>query len=195
MYGITADDKFDGNALPILPPGIYDNATFLGVKNETGLKKDDGTALTDRVTFNFKTEDGQPFSHSELDQGTDEKKGKNLATRVAHILTKLGYTKEQMVQSNTSWASYAAWVTQMGNAVVPNKPKVKLKISGSVYEGKAKSRFNGYPPFIAKAGEDLGFDANDLKGNAEYAQHQSPKPDAPQGSNASKPSEETVGKF
>lgn len=190
MYATTNDDNFDGNALPILPPGIYDNAKFLGVKNEVGLKKDDGTPLEDRVTFMFKTAEGQSFSHSELKQ-TDETKGKKLAIRVGHILSKF-YEKAQLVQGNTTWESYSAWVTQMGNAAVPKNQLVKLKISGSVYEGKAKSRFSGYPPFIVKAGEELNFDNNDLKGNAEYENHQAPKPDATQ---ASTPTTATIGSF
>lgn len=190
MYGTTSEANFDGNSLPILPPGIYDNVKFVGVKNEVGLTKDDGTPLVDRVTFNFKTAEGQPFSHSELKQDDAAKAGK-VAIRVGHILSKF-YTKEQLVQNNTTWEGYSAWVTQMGNAAVAKNQLVKLKISGSVYEGKAKSRFNGYPPFIAKAGEDLNWDNNDLKGNAEYAAHQNPRPDV---TSSSAPSTSTVGEF
>lgn len=190
MYGTTSEANFDGNSLPILPPGIYDNVKFLGVKNEVGLTKDDGSPLVDRITFNFKTSEGQPFSHSELKQD-EPKKAEKLAIRVGHILSKF-YEKASLVQSNTTWETYSAWVTQMGNAAVAKNQLVKLKISGSVFEGKAKSRFNGYPPFIAKAGEDLNWDNNDLKGNTEYANHQNPRPDA---SSASTPSADTVGEF
>lgn len=191
MYATTADDKFDGNALPFLAPGIYDNVKFLGVKNEIRLKKDNGETLEDRVTFMFKTADGQLFNHSELKQ-TDPDKGKKLAIRVGHILSKF-YDKAQLVQSNNTWEGYSSWVTQMGNAAVPKNQLVKLKISGSVYEGKAKARFSGYPPFIAKAGEDLPFDANDLKGNSDYERHVNAKPD--EKSSGATPNASTVGEF
>jgi hypothetical protein len=178
-FATTSEVNYEGNSLPVLPVGIFDNAEFLGAKLETGLAKEDGTALTDRLTFSFKTADGSPFSHSELkpDEGKEDfdKKSTNLSKRVGHILSKF-YPKEALVQQNTTWEGYAAWVVNMANGANKTQ-KVKLAIAGSVYDGKGRTGFPGYPPFIKKAGEDLSFDQNHLRSNKEYEDFMSAKAD------------------
>lgn len=192
-FATTAETNYEGNALPVLPIGIYDNASFLGAKLEMGLKKDNGDPLKDRITFYFKTEDGRPFSHSELRPDSDEKET-NMSKRVGHILSKF-YEKPQLVQGNTTFESYGAWAVQMATAAVAKGQKVKFAISGSVFEGKASTRFPGYPPFIVKAGGELGFDSNALKSNAEYEAHVNNKPDAPAAGSTTAPNAGTVGEF
>lgn len=192
-YATNANTNYEGNNIPSLPIGIYDNATLVGGKLEKPVK-DDGTVLTERITISFKTAEGQPYEKSELkpDESTAdfESKSDNMTKRIGHILSKF-YPKEQLVQANTSWEAYSAWALALLNNA--NKAqKVKFAIIGSVYDGKARTGFPNYPPFIVKAGADLSFDANALKGNAEYEAFQKPAvPDATPGV----PNIKTAGEF
>lgn len=199
-FATSADTNYEGNSIPTLPIGIYDNGTLVNAVREKDLKKDDGTPLEDRITINFKTADGQPYAKSELKPDVNaadfDKKSDNVTKRIGHILSKF-YTKDQLVQSNTDWDGYANWAVQMLNAA--NKSvKVKFAIVGSVYVNaqgvkKASTGFPNYPPFIVKAGADLNFDANALKSNAEYTEFQRPPaPDAPA---AGTPNTKTTGEF
>lgn len=189
-FATTADTNYEGNAFPVLSIGIYDNASLVGAKFETGLKKDNGEELKDRITINFKTAEGAPFTYSEIKPEDPDKEDK-MTIRVGHVLSKF-YDKSQLVQNNATFESYATWAVGLLNAAVPKNQKVKFAIIGSVYQGKARTGLPKYPPFIVKAGEDLGFDANALKSNAEYYAHTAaPTPDA----TGSTPNAKTVGEF
>lgn len=194
-FATTADTNYEGNAFPVLTIGTYDNADFLGAKYEVGLKKDNGEALADRIVFKFRTEAGQPFEHSEIKPETDEKET-NMSKRVGHILSKF-YEKSQLIQSNTTFETYAPWAVTMANNALAKNQKVKFIIVGSVYEGKARTGFPRYLPFIVKAGADLGFDSNAIKSNAEYEAFTKPTPDAPKAGNVggTTPNAGTVGAF
>lgn len=189
-FATTADTNYEGNSLPVLPPGIYDNMSLIGGKFEQQLTKDDGTPLEDRITINFKTQEGAPLAISELRPKDAEKEDK-MVKRIGHILSKF-YDKSQLVQSNATFEAYANWAVMMINNSVAKKQLVKIMVVGSVYEGKARTRVQGYPPFIVKAGEDLFFDSNALKSNAEYAAFQNPTPDS---STSGTPNAKTVGEF
>lgn len=194
-FATTAETNYEGTSYPVLQPDIYDNATFLGAKYEKDAKKDNGEALDDRINFNFKTESGQPFTHSEIKPDTDEKET-NMVKRVGHILSKF-YPKEQLVQGNTTFDSYANWAVGMANNAVSKGQKVKFAVVGSVYTNgqgvlTARTGFPRYLPFMVKAGEDLSFDNNALTSNAEYAAFK--KPPTPDAAGA-KPDSKTVGEF
>lgn len=193
-FATTADTNYEGNSLPVLGIGVYDNASLVGAKFETGLTKQDGTALDDRISIFLKTAEGQPFTYSEVRPKDAEKEDK-MTIRVGHVLSKFYDKATQLVQSNTTFEGYANWAVNLLNQAVPKNQKVKFVIIGSVYEGKARTGLPKYPPFIVKAGEDLGFDANALKSNAEYYAHTAaPTPDAT-GTTTGAPSTKMVGEF
>lgn len=195
-FATAADTNYEGNSLPVLGIGTYDNASLVGAKFETGLAKTDGTPLEDRISIFFKTAEGQPFTYSEVRPKDAEKEGK-MTIRIGHVLSKF-YEKVQLVQNNQTFETYATWAVQMLNAAVPKNQKVKFIIIGSVYEGKARTGLPKYPPFIVKAGEDLGFDKNALESNAEYYAHTAaPTPDTPAGGQPTggAPNQKTVGEF
>lgn len=195
-FTTSADTNYEGNSLPVLSIGTYDNASLVSAKFETGLKKDNGEALKDRISIFFKTAEGQPFTYSEVRPEDSEKEDK-MVIRIGHVLSKF-YEKSQLVQNNSTFDTYANWAVSMLNNAVPKNQKVKFIIVGSVYEGKARTGLPKYPPFIVKAGEDLGFDNNALKSNAEYYAHTAtPTPDASgnTGVSSGTPNAKTVGEF
>jgi hypothetical protein len=172
MFGITKETVENSNpvSIPSLEPGIYDNVTLEKVTYGAAEKKD-GSAGKNLINFEFKTEDGRAYTHSEwaLDATPENAdKAANLSKRVAHIMTKFMDKDKTVSPAFTSFDDFGNWVVK---TLAPAKAasKVKFKICGSVYNGKKKSGFPQYVGFIVKAGEQLSFSAGEIKGNQEWS--------------------------
>jgi hypothetical protein len=179
MFGITKEIAETSNPvqLPILTPGIYDNVTLKEVTFGPAEKKD-GTAGKNLLNFKFETEAGSPYVHSEweidaLPENAD--KITNLTKRVSHIMSKFMDKDKTVSPSFNSYSEFANWVVKSLNAV-KGTAKVKLKIVGSVYNGKRKAGFPNYLGFIAVAGEALSFSAKEIESNQEWAAFTPDKP-------------------
>lgn len=206
MFGTVAENNYDGLSIPVLDPGKY-NVRLKEIIVEQ-LKKQDGTVGKWAMKFMFETsesgnngysnyEAGALHQHTEyqLDPSVDldkfGDKWKNQTKRVGHILSKF-VPKEQLTQNAQTWVEYANWVKNtLATVQYPSVPLTMI-VTGSVYQGKAKSEFTGYPPFLAKREEagKLIFDNNAKANNDKFyalrnAQN-SPVPDngagMPQGS-------------
>ena len=170
-FGVNANDNVEGNSSATLEPGKYVGATLKSVKYEGDLKKEDGTPLVKRIIFGFETPDGKNHTHIEYEPKADdqkaESKGKNLSTRITHIMSKY-YDRANLNAEHESFDAYGNWVASKLQPATTLSVKVDFLIVGNVYNNKASSGFSGYPPFIVKTGEALGFDDNHKKANADY---------------------------
>lgn len=179
MFGITKEIAENSNPvqLPILTPGIYDNVTLKEVTFGPAEKKD-GSAGKNLLNFKFETESGSPYVHSEWEiDATAENVDKitNLTKRVSHIMSKFMDKDKTVSPSFSSYAEFANWVVKSLNPV-KGSTKVKLKVVGSVYNGKRSSKFPNYLGFIVKAGEPLSFTSTEIAGNQEWAAFTPDKP-------------------
>ncbi len=182
----TSDEaiNYDGISTPTLPPGKY-SGELINVKLERPTN-DAGEALKRRIIFSFKTDEGENHTHIEYDIDPEdakaESKATNLVKRVGHMMSKF-VSKEALVQNNTSFSDYGKWVLSTLEGKYTGV-KVDFIVVGNVWDGKASSGFPGYPPFIANAGNPLGFDTNHNRSNKQYeafmsATNEAPKTDEP----------------
>lgn len=177
MFGSSADTNYDGVSIPTLPPGIYDNAELVSIKKERATKNDgaEGKAL---LNFLFNTPEGM-HQHTEWEilptVNDAAKKASSMEKRIGHILSKF-VPKEQLQQNKDTWDEYADWVVFTAGSKFKGI-KLKFKVVGSVYGGKAKSEFPRYVGFIVKAGEPLAFSANENKSNRDYFDFHNAAPD------------------
>ncbi len=168
-YASSSKTDYDGVNIPTLPPGIY-TGELVGFKVERP-KDNQGDWLKRRMVFTFKEDEkNEVHVHTEYEVSDDdakaESKAVNLVKRVGHILSKF-IDKDKLQQDNESFRDYALWVKDtLGEAY--KGVKIKFMIVGNVWDGKAKSDFPGYLPFVVKAGDVLGFDNNHTKANKEY---------------------------
>lgn len=172
-FGTTAENNYDGLVIPSLEPAKYENVVLKSVVAER-LQKQDGSVGKFALKFNFETEDGKLHQHTEyeLTPGEDkfESKWKNQTKRIGHIMSKY-VDKSLLSQNANSWEEYANWVVRTLGSVQYPQMKMDILITGNVYNNKATSGFTGYPPFIAKHGDQLVFDNNGNSANKAYYLH------------------------
>ena len=192
MFGTSATDNYDGLSIPSLPPAKYEGVILEDVKAEA-LKKADGTVGKFAIKFFFKTADGEIHQHTEYELTTQdngwEKKLANMKKRIGHIMSKF-MPKEELAQQSETFQAYANWVVSKIKATPYKEVLLDILIVGNVYQGKTKSEFTGYPPFLAKSGDPLQFDNNAIAANKAYYAHMAKQsgeglsPDGAQGGQA-----------
>lgn len=169
MFGTKANENYDGLQIATLEPGKYENMILDKVEFKNAEKKS-GEQGKQILNFTFANESGDVHTHTEweLKEEDGEKKISNFNIRIGHILSKFMPKEDAVVSGNTFEEIAQAVVAKLNN--VPNRESIKVDIlvTGNVYQGKAKSGFTGFPPFIAKHGEQLVFSSNALGDNKKY---------------------------
>lgn len=108
----------------------------------------------------------------------DAKKIKATATRIFYLLTKIFGEKkaeaifkgvDEMDDLQKIWTHIGTRTNKVASGTkFESMPMLKIKVPGSVYNGRGRVKFTGYPGFIKGADEALDWDKRDLENNAAY---------------------------
>lgn len=183
MFKATTGTNYDGLNIPSLPPGIYNDYKLTDIKKDrtTPSGGGEGTLI---LTFTFDGKEG-PFQHTEYDIKADDAKAAdkaaNMVKRVGHILRQFNIPQATLdsMPEHANFDAYCNWIMATIGQSYVGVP-LMMKVIGSVYEGKARTSFPGYIPFLASGNagtKSLSFSANEKLGNDQWSKHQNSTPD------------------
>jgi len=182
MYGgLSKDADIEGGGgIPQFEPGIYDDCTLESAEF-TNAKKKDGSEGKKILEFTFKNAEGEYHKHAEWEVGRDdndaEKKMANSFKRICHIARCF---LDESLMENMKTHEYKSFdemaetfAKKLSDKAGSKSPKVRVKVTGQVYNNQRRAGFPNYLGFISKSGDTkIQLSTNEKKEIKEYENFQ-----------------------